>query len=127
MASESAEPLQGEIVSASAGGGHAPPGSGSSPLSGLRRSILEERSGAFWVGTTFGALLAIATTLLIVQNSESASLDWLWLDFDAPLWLLLFLSAVSGAILSQLTPPIWRRVRARKAVENGGRGRRGAR
>ncbi len=116
MPAESSDPIQGNVVSSRTSEARA---QGPEPgLPGrLKQSILEERSGAFWVGTTFGAVLAIATTLLIVQNSESADLDWLGFNFTAPLWLLLFLSALSGAILSRLIPPIWRRARSRSAAQ----------
>ncbi len=113
MPAEPSDPIQGNVVASRTSEPRAPQDPGRPGR--LRQSILEERSGAFWAGTTFGALLAIATTLLIVQNSESADLDWLWLNFTAPLWLLLFLSALSGAILARLIPPIWRRIRARSA------------
>lgn len=121
MSAESSDPIQGKVVSSRTSEPGAQPGSGAGLPGRLKQSILEERSGAFWIGTTFGALLAIATTLLIVQNSESADLDWLWFNFTAPLWLLLFLSALSGAILSRLIPPIWRRVRSRTATRGNGR------
>lgn len=125
MSSKPVEPIRGEVVPSIAGATRAGSEPDPSALPGrFKRSVMEERSGAFWVGTTFGALLALSTTLLIVQNSESANLDWLWLDFSAPLWLLLFLSAVSGAILAVLTPPIWRRARNRNAARAGTRGTR---
>lgn len=83
----------------------------------------DERSTAFWVGVVLGALLAVATALLIVQNSEKANLDWLWFDFTAPLWLLLFASALSGAVLGHLVPLLWRRARDRRRAAAASRKR----
>ena len=83
------------------------------PPPGALARALGERSTAFWAGAVLGVLLTIATVLLIVQNSESANLDWLGFDFRAPLWLLLFASAISGAILARLAPAIWRHARQR--------------
>jgi uncharacterized integral membrane protein len=53
----------------------------------------------FWVGLAVGLVVAVAVLLLIVQNPESTDVEWFAGDFTAPLWALLALSAVAGAII----------------------------
>ena len=79
----------------------------------LDASTSSKKTPAFWAGAILGVLLTIASTLLIVQNSDSTDLTWLSFDFTAPLWLLLLASAVSGAIIASLVPPLWRLRRRR--------------
>ncbi len=62
-----------------------------------------KRKHAFRVGAGVGATVAIAVVLLILQNGESAQIDWLWFNFHAPLWLMLALTLVAGAITWELT------------------------
>ncbi|MDH2426394.1 hypothetical protein [Sphaerisporangium sp. TRM90804] len=77
----------------------------------LERAIKPLPSGAFWSGLAGGVLLAAGTALLIVQNDTVAAMEWLTLDFAAPLWLFLLVSAVSGAVLTLLVLVLWRRGR----------------
>lgn len=77
----------------------------------LRRSL----RNPFRVGFVLGGLLAVAAALLVIQNGESAQIDWLWMQFAAPLWLVLLLSMVAGAL-------VWETIKA--AVRRGRRLRR---
>ena len=59
----------------------------------------------------------MAVALLIVQNGESAQLDWLVFDFDAPLWIMLALTFAAGAVVWELGKAAWhhsRRLRAER-------------
>lgn len=77
---------------------------------------------SFRVGMAIGALIALATFLLIVQNGESTSLSWVVWDFSAPLWIFLLLSAVSGALLMEVSVVAWRRGRRLGAERKRARG-----
>jgi uncharacterized integral membrane protein len=49
-----------------------------------------------------GALVAVAVTLLIVQNGQSARVNWLSFHFSAPEWIVLFVTAAAGAVVWEL-------------------------
>ncbi len=66
------------------------------------RAVDAKRKRAFRVGVGVGAAVAVAVVLLILQNGESAQIDWLWFHFQAPLWLILALTLVAGAITWEL-------------------------
>jgi uncharacterized integral membrane protein len=63
----------------------------------------------------FGALalvvVAIALIAFVVQNTDEQQVDWLFLDATLPLWLLLLITAVLGAVLANLGGWLWRRRR----------------
>jgi uncharacterized integral membrane protein len=88
---------------------HHRPRSDDHVTSTLERAIKPLPSGAFWSGLAAGVLLAAGTALLIIQNDTVAAIEWLTLDFAAPLWLFLLVSAVSGAVLALLVLVLWRR------------------
>jgi uncharacterized integral membrane protein len=71
---------------------------------------------SFRTGMVIGGLLALATFMLIVQNGESARLNWVFWDLGAPLWIFLLLAALAGAALLQLGVLLWRHGR-RAAAE----------
>ena len=56
-------------------------------------------------GLILGGLIVVAVVVLVAQNGESARIDWLWLHFSTPLWLMLFLTLISGAL-------VWETVKA---------------
>lgn len=62
----------------------------------------------------FAGVLAAGLLAFIVQNTESVSFDWLFWSFEAPLWLVLLITAVLAFVIGQLAL-MWRRHRRRKA------------
>jgi uncharacterized integral membrane protein len=44
-------------------------------------------------------LLALAALLFIVQNTDSANLEFLWFNFEWPLWIMLVAFAGVGALV----------------------------
>ncbi len=44
------------------------------------------------------AIIAIVALLFIVQNTESARFDFLWFDFNWPLWAMLLVFMAIGAL-----------------------------
>ena len=57
------------------------------------------------------ALVALALVAFVVQNTDSTPVQWLFVDRSAPLWLIIVISAVAGAILSEVLGWIVRRRR----------------
>lgn len=57
------------------------------------------------------ALIAIAALLFIVQNTESVRFEFLWFDFEWPLWIMLLVFTAVGATVAY---GIGRRLRARR-------------
>jgi uncharacterized integral membrane protein len=61
------------------------------------------------------AVLGILALIFILQNLDTISVEFLWLDFRAQLWLLLVIFAAIGAVIFW---GVQRRRRSRKAKEN---------
>ncbi len=57
------------------------------------------------------ALVAAALVAFVVQNTDSTPVQWFFIDRSAPLWLIIVVSAVAGAVLSEILGWIIRRRR----------------
>ncbi len=57
------------------------------------------------------AVLVVALAAFVVQNGESTAVTWLWFDSSAPLFVVIVVSAVAGAVLSELVGWMLRRRR----------------
>jgi len=57
------------------------------------------------------ALIALAALLFILQNTESARFEFLWFDFQWPLWIMLMVFMAAGAIVAY---GVSRRIRSRR-------------
>jgi uncharacterized integral membrane protein len=68
----------------------------------------------FRVGLALGSLVTVAVVLLIIQNGESAQLDWLVFHFSSPLWIMLLLTSVAGGVVWELLKVGWRRGRQKQ-------------
>jgi uncharacterized integral membrane protein len=64
------------------------------------------------LGLVVGIVITAAIAALIGQNTKTATIRWLVFEGDMPIWLLLFVTAVAGAVLSHLLGFAWRRRRA---------------
>jgi uncharacterized integral membrane protein len=80
-------------------------GSGFKPLEGQKR-------------IDFGVLAAIIATVLllifILQNTRSTTVTWFVFDREGPLWVVILVTAIVGAALSQFVIFIWQRRRRRR-------------
>jgi uncharacterized integral membrane protein len=72
----------------------------------LERDVDEVERGrperAFNVGVTIGIVVTVAAVIFVLQNRQSTTFDWLWLDFELPLWIAL-LGAVGVGVVLVLT------------------------
>ena len=79
------------------------------PREVIERALKSTGSRSFRAGLVVGAVITVAIALLIVQNGESAQLNWLTFDFSAPLWIMLMLTLLAGAVVWETTRALWRR------------------
>jgi uncharacterized integral membrane protein len=63
-------------------------------------------------------VLGAALLAFIVQNTNTVSFDWLFWSFEAPLWLVLVITALLSFVIGQFAL-MWRRHRRRKARRAG--------
>jgi len=62
-----------------------------------------------------GAIVAAAALLIfILQNTDEQEVTWLFFDANAPLWVVIVVTAVLSVALSQLVLFVWRRRRKRR-------------
>jgi uncharacterized integral membrane protein len=68
--------------------------------------------GGISVGAVFGGVAAVLALIFIVQNTESSTVNFLFWEFDLPVWvwalILFLLGGVTGYGFS------WRRQRRRR-------------
>lgn len=69
---------------------------------------------SFNSGMVIAALVLIAFVVFIVQNTDSTQVTWLLFDSNGPLWVLIVVAAVAGAILSEVLTWVIRRSRRRR-------------
>ena len=59
-------------------------------------------------------VLAAALVVFILQNTQDVKVDWLFFDGTLPLWLLLLVTAIAGALLAEVAGWLLRRRRDRR-------------
>jgi uncharacterized integral membrane protein len=98
--------------------------------SSLTRDVDEVERGrperAFNIGATLGILVTVAAVIFVLQNRQSTTFDWLWLDFELPLWTALVGAVGVGIVLvlTILAVHARRRQRIRRRRDAAGRLRR---
>jgi uncharacterized integral membrane protein len=68
-----------------------PPSTGKPPL--------RTRTGWAWVGLCAAALVAVMLIVFIAQNTQKATVSFLWLDGNAPVAVIILISAAAGAMI----------------------------
>lgn len=66
-------------------------------------------------GFVLGAVVTAAMAVFIVQNTASIGFEWLWFDFDAPLWSVLLVAFAAGLVAGPLMLAGWRRTTRQQA------------
>ena len=77
------------------------------------REVKSKPERAFNLGAALGLTLAVATFVFLVQNSGPTDFEWLWFDFELPLWAALVGALVTGALLVLTALAVHRRRRKR--------------
>jgi len=91
--------------------GSADEGAASEPMTIVARALKSAQNNPFRIGMALGTIITVAIVLLIVQNGESAQLDWLVFHFRAPLWIMLMLTMAAGAVVWEMSKASWHRSR----------------
>jgi len=58
-------------------------------------------------------IVAVGLAAFVVQNTKDTPVSWLMFDESAPLWIVIVISAVAGAVLSEAAGWLIRRIRRR--------------
>ena len=58
-----------------------------------------------------GVVLVVVLGVFVAQNTESTEVTWLVFDRAAPLWLVILIAAVAGALLTEVAGWLMRRRR----------------
>ncbi len=115
-------PAAGRVEEPVGGGGVAATEGGS-----LAHDVDEVERGrperAFNVGATLGIVVTVAAVIFVLQNRQSTGFDWLWLDFELPLWTALVGAVGVGVVLvlTILAVHARRRRRIRRRRDAAGR------
>jgi uncharacterized integral membrane protein len=88
----------------------------------VRESTVPQQRWRFRSGVIVGALAAAGAALLVIQNSHTSDFEWMWFDFQAPLWLLLLLTLLAGVAIGEAHRLLWRRSRSRSAERDNALG-----
>lgn len=59
-----------------------------------------------------GALIAVIALLFVAQNTDSVKFEFLWFDFEWPLWIMLVIFMAAGAAIFYFGVRKWRRRQA---------------
>ena len=62
-------------------------------------------------GLVVAAVFAAAFIVFVSQNTTGTDVTWLFFDASAPLWIVIIVAAVAGALLSEVLGILWRRRR----------------
>jgi uncharacterized integral membrane protein len=72
----------------------------------------------FRLGLIVGVLVTVAVVILIVQNGESAQIDWLLFHFSSPLWIILLLTMAAGGVVWEVAKFLIRRGQKRSELRH---------
>ena len=81
---------------------------------------LRTRTGLAWVGVCAAAVIAVALIVFVAQNTQKAHVSFLWLDHDAPVSVVVLVSAAAGAVITAAFGTA-RILQLRRAVKRRGR------
>lgn len=81
--------------------------------------IKRTRASTAWVGAVALALAAALVVVLVVQNSDPVTVDFLWLSGDLPGAAALLIAAIAGALLVAV-PAAVRITQLRRSLRRNG-------
>lgn len=68
-----------------------------------------------WIGPLIAlVVIVVPIAILVFSNTDSATVQWAGVDWEAPLWLVLAITFVAGAVGSRLFGAAWRVWRRRR-------------
>jgi uncharacterized integral membrane protein len=80
-----------------------PPPASARPQPSLAGDLAEVQRGrperAFNFGAAVGIVVTVAAAIFVIQNNQSTHFDWLWFDFELPLWTALLGAMAVGVVL----------------------------
>ena len=79
-------------------------------------SVRPSRRQAIWLG--IAGVIVVAVAIFVGQNGEEVSVSFLWFSGEVPLWLLIVVALVLGAILGQVGLYLRRRSKRRAQPED---------
>lgn len=62
-------------------------------------------------GIVVAAIVVAALVVFVAQNTDDVKVTWLFFDGTGPLWIVIVVAAVAGALLSEVLGLLWRRRR----------------
>ena len=65
-------------------------------------------------GLVAAVLVVVALIFFVVQNGDDVAFEWLVFDMTGPLWVVIVVAAVAGAVLSEVLGFRRRRRRRRR-------------
>jgi uncharacterized integral membrane protein len=69
-----------------------------------------------WLGPViFLLLIGVPVLILIFSNTDSTEVKFAWAEGNAPLWVILAITFVAGAVITRLLFWVWRTSRRRRA------------
>ena len=77
----------------------------------------QQPSVGFPWGGMIGTLGVILLVVFAVQNTETVSIDFLWMTGEFPLSIVILVSAVSAAVVTVVAGALYRRRRRRRLAE----------
>ena len=83
-------------------------GPGSSPKAD------QDRGRSVRPGVIAAVLVAAALIVFVVQNGSEVPVSWLFIEVNGPLWAVIVVAAVAGAVLSEIISWVIGRSRRRR-------------
>lgn len=77
--------------------------------------VEKEKESTGLVTVISAAVIAVALIAFIGQNRDDTEVSWLFIDGTWPLWLVIVIAAVLGAVLSEVLGWLIRRRRRRQS------------
>ena len=90
------------------------PGSSGTAAPGGRNTKPARRKRSVRPGVIVALLVAAALIVFVVQNNTEVPVTWLFVEVNGPLWAVIIVAAVAGAVLSEVLGWVAGRVRRRR-------------